>query len=542
VEDTKTELKKLTNAINKVMRKITLVLTAIAISLNVFAQKDISAEKYSATITADDLKKHLTIIASDEFEGRETGKEGQKKAAAYIKNQFAQMGLFPGNAGSYYQEFPMVMQHPGGVEINVNGKKYQFLKDFYYFPGFHDTLINIKEISFMGYGISDKKYDDYGNANVKGKTIMIMNGEPLSSKKISYVTGSKEISEWSVNQRMKSRLATEKSAAAVFVIVEDIKSNLKTLRYFIENPTLKLESANKTTARRIPVFYISKEMANEMLKAGKTNQTSEALTKEISKKGKSKSFSFPVEAKLDIKRDTERITSENVLGYIEGTDLKDELIVITGHYDHIGRDGDKIYNGADDDGSGTVSVMEIAEAFAKAKAEGKGPRRSILFMTVSGEEKGLFGSQYYVENPTFPLENTVANLNIDMVGRVDKKNKDNPDYIYLIGSDKLSTELHKISENANSTYTKLNLDYTYNHPDDPNRFYYRSDHYNFAKNNIPVIFYFNGTHEDYHKETDTVEKINFNVMEKRARLVFFTAWDLANRNDRIKVDVESDFK
>jgi Zn-dependent M28 family amino/carboxypeptidase len=187
-------------------------------------------------------------------------------------------------------------------------------------------------------------------------------------------------------------------------------------------------------------------------------------------------------------------------------------------------------------------VIEIAEAFAKAKAEGHGPRRSILFMTVSGEEKGLFGSQYYVENPVYPLENTVANLNIDMVGRVDKKHKDNPNYLYLIGSDKLSTELHKISENANSTYTNLTFDYTYNHPNDPNRFYYRSDHYNFAKNNIPVIFYFNGSHEDYHKETDTVDKINFSILETRAKLVFYTAWELANREERIKVDVESDFK
>jgi hypothetical protein len=525
-----------------IMKNLTLGLAALLFTINVFAQKDVTAEKYANTITADDLKRHLTIIASDEFEGRETGKEGQKKAAAYIKNQFSQMGLFPGNLGSYYQEFPMVMQHPGGVEISLNNKKYEFLKDFYYFPGFQDTIIDLKEIVFMGYGISDKNYDDYGKTDVKGKALLMLNGEPFSKNKTSFVTGSKEISEWTTNQRMKSRLATEKSATLVFIVVDDIKSNLKTLRYFIENPTLRLETPNKAVSKRIPVFYISKEMANELLKAGKQNQTFESLAKDISKKGKSNNFSIAVDAKLNIKRNTERITSENVLAYVEGTDLKDELLVITGHYDHIGRDGDKIYNGADDDGSGTVSVMEIAEAFAKAKAEGKGPRRSILFMTVSGEEKGLFGSQYYVENPTFPLENTVANLNIDMVGRVDKKNKENPDYIYLIGSDKLSTELHKISENANSTYTKLNLDYTYNHPDDPNRFYYRSDHYNFAKNNIPVIFYFNGTHEDYHKETDTVDKINFSVMEKRARLVFFTAWDLANRNDRIKVDVESDFK
>jgi Zn-dependent M28 family amino/carboxypeptidase len=157
-------------------------------------------------------------------------------------------------------------------------------------------------------------------------------------------------------------------------------------------------------------------------------------------------------------------------------------------------------------------------------------------MTVSGEEKGLLGSSYYSEHPEFPLKNTVCDLNIDMIGRRDEKHKDNPDYIYLIGSDKLSSQLHAISENANKTYSNLELDYTYNDEKDKNRFYYRSDHYNFAKKGIPVIFYFNGVHADYHKETDEVEKIEFSKMEKITRLVFFTAWELANRNERIIVD------
>jgi len=161
---------------------------------------------------------------------------------------------------------------------------------------------------------------------------------------------------------------------------------------------------------------------------------------------------------------------------------------------------------------------------------------------VSGEEKGLLGSEYYSDNPIFPLENTVANLNIDMIGRVDEAHKDDPNYIYLIGSDKLSTELHTISEDANKMYTNVALDYTYNHPDDPNRFYYRSDHYNFAKNGIPVIFYFSGVHEDYHQPTDTPDKIMHEKMEPIVRLVFHTAWELSNREQRIVVDVENDFE
>lgn len=229
------------------------------------------------------------------------------------------------------------------------------------------------------------------------------------------------------------------------------------------------------------------------------------------------------------------VKGENVLGYIEGTDLKEELLIITAHYDHLGKHDSLIYNGADDDGSGTVAALEIAQAFMYAKEQGKGPRRSVLVMPVSGEEKGLLGSKYYTDNPVYSLKNTIANLNIDMIGRVDEYH-DNGDYIYLIGSDKLSSELHAISEEVNRKHFNLELDYTFNDKDDPNRYYYRSDHYNFAKNKIPVIFYFNGVHEDYHKPSDTIEKIDFKKIEKISRYIFLTAWELANRDERPKLD------
>ena len=228
--------------------------------------------------------------------------------------------------------------------------------------------------------------------------------------------------------------------------------------------------------------------------------------------------------------------SENVLAYIKGTEKPDEIIVISAHLDHEGIKDGEIYNGADDDGSGTVAILEIAEAFKQAADAGKGPKRSILFLHVTGEEKGLLGSKYYTENPIFPLANTVSNLNIDMIGRVDDRHKGNPNYVYLIGSDKLSTELHNISEAMNKKYTNIDLDYKYNDDNDPNRFYYRSDHYNFAKHNIPIIFYFNGTHADYHRPTDTPDKINYEMLENRARLVFHTAWEVANRENRVVVD------
>ncbi|MDA9576652.1 M28 family metallopeptidase, partial [Flavobacteriaceae bacterium] len=231
------------------------------------------------------------------------------------------------------------------------------------------------------------------------------------------------------------------------------------------------------------------------------------------------------------------VKTENVAAIIEGSEFPDEYIVISSHLDHVGIQNGMIHNGADDDGSGSVSLLEIAEAFQEAAAAGQGPKRSILFLHVTGEEKGLLGSAYYANNPLYPLANTMVNLNVDMIGRLDPKREDkDPNYIYLIGADKISQELHDISEATNKRYTQIKLDYTFNDDKDPNRFYYRSDHYNFAKKNIPVIFYFNGTHEDYHAPGDTPDKINYEMLAKRSQLIFHTAWELANRNDRIKIN------
>ena len=231
-------------------------------------------------------------------------------------------------------------------------------------------------------------------------------------------------------------------------------------------------------------------------------------------------------------------SSENVIAYIEGTEFPDEYVVLSAHFDHMGIENGEIYNGADDNASGTAAVLEMARVFQLAKNEGNGPKRSILLMNFTGEEFGLYGSEFYVQNPLYPLENTTAGLNIDMIGRIDPNHESNSNYIYLVGSDRLSKELFTLSENTNNQYIKMSLDYKYDSPNDPEMIYYRSDHYNFAKNNIPVIFYFDGIHEDYHKPTDTVEKINFDLMRKRTQLIFATAWEIANRKDRLKLDNE----
>jgi Zn-dependent M28 family amino/carboxypeptidase len=228
--------------------------------------------------------------------------------------------------------------------------------------------------------------------------------------------------------------------------------------------------------------------------------------------------------------------SENILAFIEGTEKPNEIVVISAHYDHVGIKNGEVYNGADDDGSGTVALLEIAQAFQKAKKEGFGSKRSILILHVTGEEHGLHGSRYYSENPIFPLANTVADVNIDMIGRRDEFHKESNNYVYLIGSDYLSTDLYNVCEDVNKKYININIDYKFNDKKDPNRFYYRSDHYNFAKNGIPSVFLFNGVHADYHKATDEIDKIEFDALTKRTQLAFAIAWEIANRKDRLIVD------
>jgi hypothetical protein len=512
-------------------KKIQIVRSVVAllfVSTSLFSQKDTTAVRYSKIITADALETHLTVIASDAFEGRETGKQGQKLAADYIQGQFKSFGIPPYKEDTYYQTYSLQMVLPKAAEIKLKGRFLEAKKDFYHFPGLSEQTIDAKEVVFLGYGIEEKNYNDYANNNVKDKVVMILSGEPYKQDGTSIISGTKEASLWTTYYKNKIQKAREQGAKLLLVVVDDVPKNVEKNKHRLESSSLKLDNSGT----EMPVIYISTEVANTILKKKKV----EDLKANISKTEKPQALKAKAELSIVIKNLTEKVLAENVLGYVEGSDLKEELIVITAHYDHLGKEGDVVFNGADDDGSGTVAVIELAEAFAKAKKEGHGPRRSMLFMTVSGEEKGLLGSAYYTENPEFPLKNTVCDLNIDMIGRLDEKHANNSNYVYLIGSDKLSSELHQISENANKTYSNLELDYTFNDEKDKNRFYYRSDHYNFAKNGIPVIFYFNGVHSDYHKETDEVAKIDFNKMEKITRLVFFTAWELANRTARIKVD------
>jgi hypothetical protein len=467
------------------------------------------ADKYAQTIVGADLKKHLTIIASDAYEGRETAMPGQKKAAAYIENQFKLNGLQPGlGVDGYQQSFPVVLKDPSKVSITIDNTEFKFLEDFYYLGSVADTTHADKNIIYLGYGIDQEGISDYNGIDVTGKFILIKEGIPTNRSDIKF--------EWS-NWRNKLDAAIKHGAIGIITIQEDFDGKVEKIKNFIENPTMQMHNTGNTSDLSIPNIYMDSKAVEKWIDLEK--QETSNLVNLVS---------------LDLKT-RQILNSENVLGFIEGTDLKEEIVIVTAHYDHIGYDNGEICNGADDDGSGTVAVIELSQAFAMAKKDGNGPRRSMLFMTVSGEEKGLFGSGYYSDNPVYPLENTVVDLNIDMIGRQDSLHT-NDNYVYLIGANRLSMDLQNISKKVNSDKINMELDYTYNDPKDPNFFYYRSDHYNFAKKDIPVIFYFSGIHEDYHKPTDDVEKINFPKLEKTARLVFYTAWEIANRTDRLRLN------
>jgi len=487
------------------MKKISIFCLSLLILNLSFGQPNPTAQKYGASITEADLKENLTIIASDAMEGRETGKRGQKMAAAFIAAYFEDLDLKGPVSGSHYQPVPLFTTSAPVVAIKAGTTEISADKYLFFGSGRTNGDVNLPLI-FVGKG-SDAELE---KLDVNGKAVLVL------------LEAGGSIRNNSVLKKLR-----EKGARALFVAIEksDEFARLSGMaRRFSEGSlSLKKPEAGEITGS----FVLSAEAASQLF-----NTTFEKLLK--GKKIKPASVSY------SISQTVSEVRSENILGFLEGTDKKDEVVVVTAHYDHIGisaqAEGDKINNGADDDGSGTVAVLAMAKAFSQAKKDGNGPRRSILFMTVTGEEKGLLGSEYYSENPVFPLDKTVVDLNIDMIGRRDPAHKDSPAYVHVIGSDRLSSELHTLSENTNKTYSNLVFDYLYNAEDHPDRIYYRSDHWNFAKKNIPIIFYFDGVHEDYHKPSDEVDKIEFDLLALRAKNVFYTAWEIANRDNRLVVD------
>jgi hypothetical protein len=462
-----------------------------------YAQKTPKPDAYAKTITAADLKKHLYIIASPEMEGRETGTEGQRKAATYIENYFKSVGLQPGAGNGFQMFYKLYQDSLTSASIEVNGKGYELDKDFSIGSTVVQATMKLSEVVV----VNATAKDSLKNADLAGKLVMVVGN---------------------INRAFFVQLS-KKAPTAILLVSDDFP---------VTTPSNRKgrQSINEFQKTMAPMFFQISEIVAKAIAGAKydaVNTTPNSI--QIAK----------ADVLLDVKKATITAQASNVLGLLPGTDLKDEYVVISAHYDHLGKRNGVLYPGADDDGSGTVGILELAEAFAKASKEGKGPRRSILFLANSGEEKGLLGSEYYTDHPVYPLEKTTVNLNIDMIGRSDPDRKDDTlNYVYVVGDDKLSTDLKTISEAQNKKYTNLQLDYKYNDPNDKERIYYRSDHYSFARYGVPIIFYYDGMlRPDYHKPTDTPDKINYSLMQKRAQLVFYTGWEMANRDAMLKRDI-----
>ena len=490
------------------------LLVAFSLATVMVSAQD-KATRYAPVISTKGLKEKLTVIASAEMEGRETGMPGERKAAAYIEEQFRKIGLQPGNGNSYQMMYPVYRDEVSDKSLRVNGRSFEWDKQYFFnLASATNGTLAVKNTVFAGYGIVDsaKSINDLAGLDIKEKLVMVLDGDGG--------TGSSAGSSFA-----KMNALRRAGAAGVLMINSAFPKATATATtgniYFRQN-----------TGAPFLIMTISPEIASALL--GRTSTLSLNDLKAV-KKG-----TYIAELQLMVEKKTTTLETSNVIGVLPGTDKKDEYVFLTAHHDHLGMRNGQIYYGADDDGSGTVSVIQMAEAFAAAAKKGDRPRRSIAFMTVSGEEKGLWGSEYYSDHPIFPLDKTTVNLNIDMVGRVDteRQTADSLNYIYVIGHDKLSSDLAPINEGANNKSTKLTLDYKYDDPKDVNRIYYRSDHYNFARKGVPVLFFYDGMLKaDYHKVSDTVDKINFDLMQKRVQMIYYTAWEMANRDNMLKRDI-----
>jgi len=511
------------------MKKLLVTYSLLGTFTAAFAQNE-TAMKFAGYITPDDAKKHLSIIASDAFEGRETGKPGAEKAANYIAGEFKKLGLEAPVNGSYFLNVPLV-ENSLTVSFALNGKTLTPGNDYTLTGAHADKIINSDDIVFIGYGTNA----ELGNTDITGKVVLWIN-EDKPQPGVTTNTASRLSAE-----RIKIVAALKgKNPAIILAANPNVANALRQYRNNLLHSSLSIKRDKPTPLdAQAASVTVTGELADELLKP--TGKTFAQMIADAGS-GTNTVQTIKTDVKISYHDELKDVKAVDVLGYLPGTDLKNELVVFSAHYDHIGlnADGpDKVNNGADDDGSGTTGVLEMARAFTEAKKAGHGPRRSLLFLGNVGEEKGLLGSEYYSDHPVFPLANTIADVNTDMIGRIGYDYQGKPDSansIYVVGSAMLSKELKQINETANNTYTKLHLDYKYDDPNDPERVYYRSDHYNFAKHGIPIVFYTSGLHDDYHKPGDEVSKINFPALVKRAQLAFYTGWELANRDKRPVVD------
>lgn len=541
---------------------LTVSLAVAANGMNIFSTKDSAAKtakknevevKFAGHISQKGLYDRLAVLTADSLEGRETGKPGAQKASRFIASTFKSFGLTAPVSGSYLFNVPLVEKKFESAEIVWSGmtagqKNHNFLATGLGTGG----TTNQTRLYAVNFTTSSELLESgLQGRNITGKVILVM---PPNS---GTLTEKLSLRAWIRANSANLGVLLAKKPAAILLVDNFAGSPVQTeteLKRRVANSKVTFKGEQETELYNA-IFVLSPAAIDQLLSSGSKNGSRINRVKgnnpnssgiSLATLDKNQDFTnaagIPVSLSIKVHFSETAVHANDVLGLLPGTDLAKEILVISAHYDHLGTKGGKIYHGADDDGSGSSALMSIAGAFTDAARQGYKPRRSILFLANVGEEKGLLGSQYYSEHPVFSPANTITDLNIDMIGRVDSAHIQDSGYVYAIGSGKLSSELQQISETTNKTYSNLRLDYRYDDPKDPNQFYYRSDHYNFAKLNIPIIFYFNGVHADYHESSDTIEKINLGIYQKRAQLVFYTAWELANRDKRPAVDRVNDFK
>jgi len=493
--------------------KLFLLITFSLGSIYIIGQNEVLLEA-SNSIKIDELKEKMYKYSSDEFEGKDTPSKGQELAVIYLANHYKKLNIPPVKNNSYFQPVPLQFENKPEISLNISDKYFTYYDDYISYQNGPDKIYSNEDILYAGYGIEDNRYSDYKDIDVKGKVVVVSGGEPMKNNE--YFINGKEKSKWSnIRQEINLKSETAKSKGALALIIVDEYLHR---RYSYRNKYSDIGRGEK-----------------RMKLGNKESNNFQVLL--FSEKHKEYLLNDNLRLNMNFKKDVQKFSADNVAAIIRGAEFPDEYVILTAHLDHVGVQNGDIYNGADDNGSGTVAMLEIAEAFALAKEQGYLPKRSIVFLHVTAEERGLLGSEYYADfDPLVPIENTIANLNMDMMGRADpNRGVKNLNYVYVIGSDILSDDLHKINLEANENYANLELDFRFNDINDPNQFYYRSDHYHFVKNNIPAIFYFSGVHEDYHQPTDTAEKILYEPYKRRVKLIFHTAWGLANSKEKIKL-------
>ena len=533
-------------------RSIALILFALLLAgtPSAFAQKAArsAAPNFGNVegVTAKQLKDYLTFIASDELEGRDTPSRGLDIAAMFIAQHLSRWGVKPGgDNGSYFQKVPLRLNKIDAekTRLEINGVTYSYGKDF--LASQLPANISGSNLVFVGNGwlIRSKNINPYEGIDVKDKVVIVVNSLPkgITFNDLKGPVGDDWMSPPYYAQKNGAKAVIAFSTFGSLANWEGAKWNQADkglVEFGKQQAQITIPTITVTPRVIASMFAGEKARGGSLFTRSITGEAMESFDLKATKK---------VAASIGVK--TENIHTQNVIGIIEGSDpvLKNEYVAIGAHYDHVGTNpfaagDDKIWNGADDDGSGTVSVLSIAEAIAKGTQR---PKRSFLFIWHAGEEKGLWGSEYFADNPTVPIGSIITELNIDMIGRYQNpgdenhpqnKNLPKPGEVFTIGSRMMSTELGELSDSVNRSFLALAFNTKYDDPKDPEQFFYRSDHFNYAKKGIPIIFYMDGSHADYHQVSDSVEKINFEQMEKVARTIMATGWTLANAAKRPTVD------